>query len=59
MVLASSLCQIRIQSVTRTFSGIYQAGLDRKWILCGSTARGWTAKTQPRERVENLPRDKV
>jgi len=43
--------------VTRTFSGIYQTGLDRKWVLYGTLARGWTAKTH--SRVENIPRDEV
>lgn len=49
--------QTRIPSVTRAFSGIYQAGLDRKWVLYGTPARGWIAKTY--SRVENIPRNEV
>jgi len=34
----SCILPIPNMSVTRTFSGIYQAGLDRKWVLYGTPA---------------------
>lgn len=54
MVLASSLYQTRIPSVTRTFSGIYQAELDRKWVLYATPARGRPAKTHSGDRKPTM-----